>query len=351
MCLLRIRETLNNLILRSPQEWHTSVGLPFVRIEGTVRYSLFLAAHMHAHVKSGAMMSVGAKARSISPSLMFSEAWRPIPGYEETLQISDVGRVKHTQMGVWSEPSFPTPCSRGYCQIRPKLGLGKRGCIRVHHAVWLAFKGPIPNGCSIDHIDRNRSNNMLHNLRPATSKQQRANTKKHNLRRDARRIVVWRLSDPNTTMTFNHAREAAARLGANQRALRSVANGIVRRTGEFCARWADKPAFFEGEEFREVNLKGYNVAVSNFGRLLDGKSRAFAVTPIATPGNDYPTVGTASVQMHMAVAAAWPELVKGSPGPGLTIDHIDRNVNNNHPANLRYATAKEQAANRRSSRL
>jgi hypothetical protein len=31
----RIRETLNNLILRSPQEWHTSVGLPFVRIEGT----------------------------------------------------------------------------------------------------------------------------------------------------------------------------------------------------------------------------------------------------------------------------------------------------------------------------
>ena len=31
----KIRETLNNLILRSPQEWHTSVGLPFVRIEGT----------------------------------------------------------------------------------------------------------------------------------------------------------------------------------------------------------------------------------------------------------------------------------------------------------------------------
>ena len=33
-CLLRIRETLNNLILKSPQEWQTSVGLPFVRIEG-----------------------------------------------------------------------------------------------------------------------------------------------------------------------------------------------------------------------------------------------------------------------------------------------------------------------------
>jgi hypothetical protein len=31
----KIRETLNNLILRSPQEWQTNVALPFVRIEGT----------------------------------------------------------------------------------------------------------------------------------------------------------------------------------------------------------------------------------------------------------------------------------------------------------------------------
>ena len=34
VCVLRIRETLNNLILRSPQEWQTQVGLPFVKIEG-----------------------------------------------------------------------------------------------------------------------------------------------------------------------------------------------------------------------------------------------------------------------------------------------------------------------------
>ena len=29
-------QTLNNLILKSPQEWQTSVALPFVKIEGTV---------------------------------------------------------------------------------------------------------------------------------------------------------------------------------------------------------------------------------------------------------------------------------------------------------------------------
>ena len=31
----KIRETLNNLILKSPQDWQTNVALPFVRITGT----------------------------------------------------------------------------------------------------------------------------------------------------------------------------------------------------------------------------------------------------------------------------------------------------------------------------
>ena len=36
LCVYRkIRETLNNLILRSPQDWQTNVALPFVRITGT----------------------------------------------------------------------------------------------------------------------------------------------------------------------------------------------------------------------------------------------------------------------------------------------------------------------------
>ena len=34
--LLGSRDTLNNLILKSPQNWQTSVGLPFFQIEGTV---------------------------------------------------------------------------------------------------------------------------------------------------------------------------------------------------------------------------------------------------------------------------------------------------------------------------
>ena len=35
--LAEIRDTLNNLILKSPQSWQTSAGLPFFQIQGTVR--------------------------------------------------------------------------------------------------------------------------------------------------------------------------------------------------------------------------------------------------------------------------------------------------------------------------
>lgn len=279
------------------------------------------------------------------------EEWRPIPGYEQTIQVSNMGRVKsfHKYKG-WLDPVSPNADMRGYCHIRPRLPDNKRACIRVHHAVYTAFVGPIQSGCTIDHIDRNRSNNVVGNLRAALPSEQRANTKKHALRRDARSICVWRLSDPKDVMTFNHSRQAEAKLGANQRALRAVANGKARRTGEFGARWASDMVFLPGEKFRTIALRIGKIRVSNRGRYLDGKSRAFAVIPKVTPGNDYAKVGSCNVSMHRVVAAAWPELIGGTYGPGKTIDHIDRDVNNNDPSNLRWATAVQQAANRRSSR-
>ena len=40
-----IRDTINNLIEKSPQNWHTTVGLPFRRIEGTVRTATSDSSH------------------------------------------------------------------------------------------------------------------------------------------------------------------------------------------------------------------------------------------------------------------------------------------------------------------
>lgn len=46
---------------------------------------------------------------------------------------------------------------------------------RVHRVIWEMFNGPIPTGYLVDHIDRNRKNNKIENLRLVTSSQSNAN--------------------------------------------------------------------------------------------------------------------------------------------------------------------------------
>ena len=63
--------------------------------------------------------------------------------------------------------------NKGYKCIRWK---GKK--IPVHQVIWEIHNGSIPAGKTIDHIDRNRLNNCIENLRLATKSQQNANTGK-----------------------------------------------------------------------------------------------------------------------------------------------------------------------------
>lgn len=45
----------------------------------------------------------------------------------------------------------------------------------LHRMIWIFFNGPIPAKLKIDHKDRNSQNNLIENLRLATSSQQKMN--------------------------------------------------------------------------------------------------------------------------------------------------------------------------------
>lgn len=61
---------------------------------------------------------------------------------------------------------------QGYRTIAYK---GKRA--KCHRVIWELHHGPIPDGLVIDHIDHNRSNNLLENLRVVSHRENMRNRK------------------------------------------------------------------------------------------------------------------------------------------------------------------------------
>ena len=100
--------------------------------------------------------------------------WNWVRGYEGIYKVSDTGRVesvgryiKRSDGVVCFRSGRPCACRNdkdGYCVVKlSKDGVSKLKT--VHRLVYEAFCGDIPDGFEVDHIDFNRSNNCIDNLR------------------------------------------------------------------------------------------------------------------------------------------------------------------------------------------
>ena len=79
------------------------------------------------------------------------------------------GRIRHKG----SEKARKGTIGPRYCQIVLEIK-GRKHCLLYHQAVWIVCHGDFPKG-EIDHIDRNRMNNKIENLRDVTSSQNERN--------------------------------------------------------------------------------------------------------------------------------------------------------------------------------
>lgn len=97
-----------------------------------------------------------------------AEEWRPVPGFDGKYEVSNLGGVR----------SFKNPKMPGF-SIKPSILVSKKGYKNVHlelwngptkkhfrlaRLVWTVFKGSIPEGFHVDHIDNDQTNNRLDNL-------------------------------------------------------------------------------------------------------------------------------------------------------------------------------------------
>lgn len=110
---------------------------------------------------------------------MDKEIWKDIKGYEGLYQVSNLGRVKSLERKMRCRKckkiiKTATITNKGYY----RLSLCKNGKTKFYHIHRLVAQAFIPNPDNkptVDHIDRNKLNNNVSNLRWATYNEQNKN--------------------------------------------------------------------------------------------------------------------------------------------------------------------------------
>ena len=101
---------------------------------------------------------------------MAKEIWKPIPGYEDLYDVSNMGRVRRA-----CDSNSDNGCyKKGFilkgmlwCFGYLKVGLHKnrkQKFYRIHHLVLKAFRGPCPKGMEGSHLNDIKTDNCLKNL-------------------------------------------------------------------------------------------------------------------------------------------------------------------------------------------
>ncbi len=229
------------------------------------------------------------------------------------------------------------PNKEGYIKWQFVLNDGKKKGYSAHIVMAYSFDLPKRDDqIEIDHINHIRSDNRLCNLRWATKSDNCKNKIVKTEGRSGRKVKQYDLHG-TYIKTWDRIKDAAKFYDIDNRRITDVCNGRRQSIGGF--KWkhiVEKD--LKDEIWKEY--KGY--FVSNKGRVKT--SKGLLIKQILK--NSYFDIGINGTlkRVHILVCT----LFNGKkPSPKHTVDHIDRNEQNNCAENLRWATKREQATNRK----
>lgn len=101
------------------------------------------------------------------------ELWKPLEEFEEQYEISNHGRLRTLDPRYFERVMKYEIDRGGYYVIKlRKFGIVTKAAI--HRLTYLNWKGDIPSGHVVHHIDENKLNNAINNLMLLTVSEHRA---------------------------------------------------------------------------------------------------------------------------------------------------------------------------------
>jgi len=167
------------------------------------------------------------------------EEWRDVVGYEGLYAVSNLGAVRSLKFGkVRYMKCYKS--KNGYSLICLYKNSKKKRC-SVHRLAYTAFNGTVPEGMQIDHIDGDKTNNTVGNLRAVSPKVNTNNpvTRVHHLEatRKANSKPILQINDSTGEVIreWPSAREAARALSIDYTNISACCNGKRNSAGGY--RW------------------------------------------------------------------------------------------------------------------
>lgn len=254
-------------------------------------------------------------------------AWKDCPNYE----ISNTGWLKNITTGYITAGSVG---ENGYYRVGPVDSSGKTINVGIHTIVCSVFNGPKPGeSYTVDHIDRDPSNNAAWNLRWASKSEQVKNQKKKGPRRYGKMVTQYALDG---TPIFTWFRVKAVKIAGYHEG--SIATALRENKPAYGFIWKYSLNILSGETWRQLprHLLKDDIWVSDFGRVYRNHKTFYGSTDGA--GRKIVEFFLANGQAERWFVHRLVMLAFYGPNEEMVVNHIDSNPKNNKLSNLEYVT-------------
>ena len=172
------------------------------------------------------------------------EIWKPIVGWEGLYECSNLGRIKSYRQNEEGVIKNPTPYKNGYLRVNLCKD-GKYKTMLVHRIVCAAFLENKDGLKYVDHINGERTDNRLSNLRyvdkssnqlnPIT--RQRMSTSRTGIKVDRNPVKIQLDINGCLIKVWDTAREASEALGISRQVIGDCCAGRCKSAGQY--KWVN----------------------------------------------------------------------------------------------------------------